>query len=245
MKAFISMWRMDPLICPYVIRTGFYGIYRLGHIMIDWPLITCIVERWWPETHTFHVSVREMMITLQDVAIILGFRIDGPTVKGTCVLDVAELCVDLIGVTPPAHALRGSSISIRWLCTQLSTPTPDANEVALERSARGFILELMGSLLFANKKGVHVHLCFLPLLRDLTHTATYSWGGAVLPHTYRELCRASLDCRRGISGCITLIQVCKNYFLLHTNSYTQHIIRLLTFYLFYIQPWSWERLHVG
>ena len=95
---------------------------------------------------------------------------------------------------------------------------PDADEDALERSARGFILTLMGSFLFTDKKGVHVHLCFLPLLRDLTHTATYSWGGAVLAHTYRKLCRASLDRRRGISGCITLIQVCKNYFLLHTNS---------------------------
>ena len=66
----------------------------------------------------------------------------------------------------------------------------------------------MGSFLFADKKEVHVHLCFLPLLRDLTPTATYSWGGAVLTHTYRELCRANLDHRRGISGCITLIQVC-------------------------------------
>ena len=67
----------------------------------------------------------------------------------------------------------------------------------------------MGSFLFLNKKGVHVHLCFLPLLRDLTHTATYSWGGAILAHTYHELCRASLDGRHGISGCITLIQVYK------------------------------------
>ena len=152
MKAFISMWRMDPRIRPYVIRVGFYGIYRLGHIMIDWPLITCLVERWRPETHTFHVSVREMTITLQDVAIILGLRIDGPTVTGTFVLDVAELCAKLLDVTPPAHALRGSAISIRWLCDQLSTPVPDADEVALERSARGFILVLMGSFLFANKK---------------------------------------------------------------------------------------------
>ena len=103
----------------------------------------------------------------------------------------------------------------------------------------------MGSFLFVDKKGVYVHLYFLPLLRDLTHTATYSWGGAVLAHTYHELYRASLDRRRGISGCITLIQVCKKLFLLHTHSYTQHIIRLLTFCLFYIQLWSWERLHVG
>ena len=183
MKAFISMWRMDPRICPYVIRAGFYGIYRLGHIMIDWPLITALVERWLPKTHTFHVPVGEMSITLQDVAIILGLRIDEPIVIGTCVLDVAKLCGELLGVTPPTDALRGSSVSIRWLCDQLSTPTPDVDEVALERSARGFILLLMGSFLSADKKGVHVHLCFLPLLRDLTHTMTYSWGGAVLSHT--------------------------------------------------------------
>ena len=186
-----------------------------------------------------------MTITLQDVAVILGLRINGPAVTRTCVLDVAELCGELLGVTPPTDALKGSSISIRWLCDQLSLPAPDADEVVLERSAHGFILVLMGSFLFVDKKGVHVHLCFLPLLRDLTHTTTYSWGGAVLAHTYRELCRSSLDRRRGISGCITVIQVCKHFLLVHTNSYTQHIIRLLTFYLFYIQLWSWEGLHLG
>ena len=213
MRAFLSQWRMDPLICPYVIHAGFYGIYLLGHIMIDWPLITCLVERWWPETHTFHVPVEEMTITLQDVAIILGLRIDGPAVTGTCVLNVEELCSEPLRVTPPADALRGFAISIRWLCQHLSTQGPDADEVYLERSARGFILALMESFLFADKKGVHVHLCFLPLLWDLTQTSTYSWGGAVLAHTYRELCHASLDCRYGISGCITLIQVCKFIFL--------------------------------
>ena len=118
-------------------------------------------------------------------------------------LDVAELCKELLGVTPPTDALRGYATSIRLLCDQLSTPAPDTDEVALERSARGFILALMGSFLFTDKKGVHVHLCFLPLLRDLTHTTTYSWGGAVLAHTYSELCRNNLDRRRGISSCIT------------------------------------------
>ena len=132
--------------------------------MIDWPLITCLVERWQPETHTFHVPVKEMTITLQDVAIILGLRIDGPGVTGTCVLDVVELCGELLGVTPPADALKGYAISIRWLCQQLSTPGPNVDEVDLERSSHGFILALMGSFLFADKKGVHVHMCFLALL---------------------------------------------------------------------------------
>ena len=207
MRAFLSLWRMDPHIRPYVIHTGFYGIYRLGHIIIDWPLITSLIKRWRPETHTFHVPVGEMTITLQDVTIILGLRIDGPAVTGTCMLDVADLCGDLLGVTPPADALKGFTISIRWLCQQLSTPGPDVDKVNLERSARGFILALMGSFFFPEKKGVHVHQCFLPLLRDLIQTSTYSWGGAVLAHTYRELCRASLDRRCGISGIYIYIYI--------------------------------------
>ena len=142
------------------------------------------------------------MITLQNVAIILGLCINEPTVIGTCVFNVVKLCGELLGVTPPADALIGSAISIRWLCDQLSTPAPDVDEVTLERSTRDFILALIGTFLFAHKKGVHGHLCFLPLLRDLTHIATYSWGGAALAHTYRELCQASLDRRRGISGCL-------------------------------------------
>ena len=159
-------------------------------------------------------------------------------------LDVAQLCDELLGVTPPTDALRGSAISIRWLCQQLSTLGPDADEVDLERSARGFILALMGSFFFPDKKGVHVHLCFLPLLRDLTQTSTYSWCGAVLAHTYREFCHASLDRRCGISGCITLIHVCK--FIFFVISYTfSYVISLLNLYLFYIQLCSWERLHVG
>ena len=141
-----------------------------------------------PETHMFHVPVKEMTIMLQNIAIILGLRIDGPSVTGTCVFDVAELWRQLLGVTPLADALKRSAISIRWLCDQLSTPAPDANEVTLERSARGFILVLIGSFLFTDKKGVHVHLCFLPLLRDFTYTTTYSLGGAVLAYTYRKLC---------------------------------------------------------
>ena len=205
------LWHESICIRPYAISVGFYGIYLLGHITIDWPLITSLVERWRPKTHVFHVPVGEMTITLQDVAVILGLRIHGPVVTGTYVFDVVALCEELLGVIPPSDAIRGATISLQWLCSQLSTPPPDANEVTLEHSARGFILVLIESFLFADKKGVNVLMCFLPLLRDLTHTTTYSWGGVVLAHTYRELCQASFDRSRGINGCITLIQVCNNF----------------------------------
>ena len=64
--------------------------------------------------------------------------------------------------------LRGSVVSTHWLSQQLSTPAINADKVTLERSAHGFILAFLGSFLFADKKGLHVHLCFLPLLQDLT-----------------------------------------------------------------------------
>ena len=71
---------MDPSIHPYVIQSGFYGLYCIGNVTLDWGRIMSLVERWHPKTHTFHLVVGEMMITLQYVAIILGLRIHGPPV---------------------------------------------------------------------------------------------------------------------------------------------------------------------
>ena len=62
----------------------------------------------------------------QDVVLILGLRIHGPAIIETCVFDVAKLCLELLDAIPPVGALKGFAISIRWLCDQLSTPTPKA-----------------------------------------------------------------------------------------------------------------------
>ena len=105
-----------------------------------------------------------MTITLQDVTIILGLRIHGPPVTDTCDFNVSSLYQELLGVIPPLTELRGFVVSTRWLSHRLSTPSIDADEVTLELNARGLILTLLGSFLFEDKKGQHVHLCFLPLL---------------------------------------------------------------------------------
>ena len=134
---------MDPRIRSYVIRSGFYGLYRIEHVTLDWALIMSLVERWRPETHTFHLQVGEMMITLQNVAIILSLRIHGLPISCTCDFDVSSLCQELVGVIPPLTELRGSAVSTRWLSQHLLTPPIDADEVTLERRALGFILELL------------------------------------------------------------------------------------------------------
>ena len=136
---------MDPYIHPYVIRSDFYGMYRIRHVTLNWALITSLVEKWRPETYTFHLPVGEMMITLQDVTIILGLWIHGPPVTNTCDFDMSSLYQELLGVIPQQIELRGFAISTRWLSQQLSTPPIDPDEVTLERSARGFICRQKGS----------------------------------------------------------------------------------------------------
>ena len=88
-------------------QSGFYGVARLGFISLDWHLITTFIERWHPETHTFHVPQGECTITLQDVSVILGLPIDGVTLSGNTCLDWTEVCATLLGVVPENKDIFG------------------------------------------------------------------------------------------------------------------------------------------
>ena len=92
---------LDQRILPLLIHSGFYGLARIGFIRLDWHLITALVERWHPETHTFHFPQGELSITLQDVAIQLGLPVDGLPVTGSTRVDYRQLYHDLLGVVPP------------------------------------------------------------------------------------------------------------------------------------------------
>ncbi|KAL0285987.1 UNVERIFIED_CONTAM: Serine/threonine-protein phosphatase 7 long form [Sesamum angustifolium] len=90
--------------CYSVTEYEFLGILQCGHIEIYTHLITALVERWRPETHTFHFSVGEATVTLQDISIIWALPIEALLdllLKNTCddespfddVLQEARVCV--------------------------------------------------------------------------------------------------------------------------------------------------------
>ena len=58
------------------------GLFRAPSKEIDHCLISFLVERWRPETHTFHLPHGEMSITLQDVGVLYGLPIEGEVLVG-------------------------------------------------------------------------------------------------------------------------------------------------------------------
>nr|GMC80579.1 receptor-like protein 12 [Ipomoea batatas] len=102
-----SFWNakkeFDDRVMAYIQLAGFDGMSRLERIHLDWPLITAMVERWRPETHCFQLPFGEVTITLQDVEVLLGLRIDGMAVTSVQTRtknEWCDICHDLLGIRP-------------------------------------------------------------------------------------------------------------------------------------------------
>ena len=87
----------EPQIIPLLSCIGFQHIALIKQCKTDCALITALVEQWRPKTHTFHLPWGECTISLKDVALHLGIRVDGRVVAGPSFLHWDELCHELLG----------------------------------------------------------------------------------------------------------------------------------------------------
>ncbi|KAF7821755.1 serine/threonine-protein phosphatase 7 long form-like protein [Senna tora] len=158
-----------PQILQVLKNTGFYGVSRLRYFEFDNALVSALVERWRPETHTFHMTQGECTITLQCTMARSVFRV--------------------VGSHTSRGKLRGQRLSMKWLDETFSfanfplNPTNDD----IEHFARAYILKLIGGYLMPDKSSKEVYLMYLPLLADLTAVRTFSWGSAVLAYLFPAL----------------------------------------------------------
>ena len=64
-------------------------------------------------------------ITLEDVTLHLGIRVDGRAVTRPSFLHWDELCLELLGEVPPENARKGAALNLTWLLSMLRAPLPE------------------------------------------------------------------------------------------------------------------------
>ncbi|XP_072056244.1 serine/threonine-protein phosphatase 7 long form homolog [Arachis hypogaea] len=190
-------------------------IYRLNGVAhVDEPL-SAFIERWHPETHTFHKPFGECTITLQDVAYQLGLPIDEEPVSG-CLTDFENLMKNerlawvwfrkLFGELPPQNKVKQMTVCYTWFHERFQVLPADAINETVSIYARAYIMMLLSSQLFANKNANRVHLRWLPNLASLDNLGRYSWVSAALAWLYRCLCRGTNRNVVNLVGPLQLLQ---------------------------------------
>ncbi|WVZ90776.1 hypothetical protein U9M48_037044 [Paspalum notatum var. saurae] len=192
-------------------------------LMIDNSLITALVDRWRPETHTFHMPCGEMAPTLQDVSYLLGLPIAGTAVGPRVVpaswkddLEIRFAGVDRLddlGALEPHPNARGPAKA--WLLRFKATdPHPDTDDESVRRSPEAYLLWPFGFIMFKNGTSNSSTRYSYPMRERLRmhpriFVPLWSWGSAVLAATYRGLCDACSkdESNTRFQGCALLLQL--------------------------------------
>ena len=195
-------------IIPYLNQAGFGDVAKIHTTKVDSKLVVALLERWRPETHTFHFPTGESTITLEDVRMLFGLRIDGQAVNGPTQLG-RSVYMEHLGIEPPNEDRVKNQVKITWLQEVLAflkdreAPTEEENIL----HAKIYILLLISCFLFPNKSQNLMHCCWVQFVGNLETCNNYSWGSACLANLYRCMCKASYKGVKSIGGCVLLMNI--------------------------------------
>ncbi|MFQ6634873.1 hypothetical protein Gotur_010507 [Gossypium turneri] len=191
----------------YLEQAGFGLAALIRSSDLRYDLLSALVERWRPETHTFHFPCGECTVTLEDVVMQLGLPIDGSPVTGvSSFTDPAALCYELLGDSLGDSETNFTGLEFAWLKAKFGQLSATATEGELMWATRAYIMHIVGGVLMPDANNDKVHLMYLPLLANLSTVSSYSWGSAVLAVLYRELYRVTNPDVVDMGGCLPLLQ---------------------------------------
>ncbi|XP_060200148.1 serine/threonine-protein phosphatase 7 long form homolog [Lycium barbarum] len=163
----------------------------VGNVQYDEGIITTLIERWRPETHTFHMRTGECTITLQDVELLYGIPVDGHPLVQRNVKNITksrwqELMYDLTGWFLGEEAFIGNSLLV---ITQLSNHLETliakndiidehTDEAEVQKRVRLYLLWLIGGTIFPDNISSKLSLHFLLDIIDLDAIGGKAWGAA-------------------------------------------------------------------
>ncbi|XP_059311691.1 protein MAIN-LIKE 1-like [Lycium ferocissimum] len=178
---------IKPRVLEVIKLSGLYGVYRSQRPIVDRSLITSLVERWRPETHTFHFRSGEATITFQDVEVLYGLPVNGNPVLGIeQTRDKAHwqsICARLLGFTPVPGDIKYSCLKVsalnKHMQCQLKLSDMETQDI-VNQIARCCMFWLIAGTLMADTSGSYLKLMYLPILEDVNVIGSYSWGSATL-----------------------------------------------------------------
>ena len=166
----------DPRYEPYIRRLGllpFVLQFKRRAPPVNHAALTALVDRWRPETHSFHLPCGEMTMTLQDMAMISGLPINGQAVTGrVSVGNWRERTADLIGVQPEGpQEGKADTARVRHSWLKLvrgnTNPCPQgANDVVVQQYARAYLWYVLTKVVFSDATGNSALWMFLELLNN-------------------------------------------------------------------------------
>lgn len=197
--------------------------------ILDPSLLTALVDRWRPETHTFHLRCGELTPTLKDVSFITALPISGdPLVPAAYSSTWPQDVADRLGVPVPVGNRSGGrprGVPVNWLMAHFLELPAAPSAITLRKHLFAYVLYLF-AMMFPSTHGDVVLPGLIKIAEEIVDTPlppnnTYSFGSAMLAHTYRGLCDGT--------GRIT-------------STTKGHVLAVSYEFL---QLWSWEYLPVG
>ncbi|XXG63965.1 hypothetical protein AAC387_Pa05g2038 [Persea americana] len=183
-----DIWELTDRQKEIVRDVGLANISEIDYMRINYALISGLVERWRPETNTFHLPTGKATVTLKDVAYIYGLPIDGILVTGRTFPKslVSEVCKELLVIAPcPGKDTIGITIKFKWLEDNFK-PFKKSSEIY---KTRAYLFFLVYGQIFVNSSDVRGPAWQLELFREFK---SYAWGPAYLASLYGMLGRATM-----------------------------------------------------